>query len=36
MEKTKETVKPFLNMQRNAYQITINNPEANGFPTFII
>ena len=36
MEKTKETVKPFLNMQRNAYQITINNPEANGFSHIII
>jgi len=36
MEKTKKTEKPSLNMQRNAYQITINNPEVNGFSHIII
>lgn len=36
MKKTKETGKTFLNMQRNAYQITINNPEENGFSHTII
>lgn len=35
MEKQK-TRKPSLNMQRNAYQITINNPEVNGFSHIII
>ena len=36
MEKTKKPEKPSLNMQRNAYQITINNPEVNGFSHIII